>query len=129
MPESKPATTPAASKEPELPRLTLSNVGHGAAIELYDQELRKVLENILDPNTEPESIRSITLRIKFAPTKDRVEVAVGVEADSKLAPFKGAGSLAFVGRKNGEVIAVTHDPRQMQMNWDAEGKPRPLHPV
>ncbi len=37
----------------ELTTVTLDNLGHGAARELFERELTAVLENILDPNTPP----------------------------------------------------------------------------
>lgn len=121
-----PKSIPAV-QEPEPPRLTLLTVGYGAAVELFEQELKRVLENVLDPNTEPEAKRAITLKVTVTPNKERTQIGVSVEADSRLAPFRGAGSVAFIGRKRGEVIAVAHDPRQMQMSWEADGRPKPLH--
>lgn len=126
-----PGTAQVTSTDVELPTLTLLNIGNGAAVELFQQELGKALENILDPNTEPEATRTIMLKVKVTPTsEERNQIAVTVEADSKLAPFRGAGSLAYVGRRRGEIVAVTHDPKQMQMQWDTQAKRESLpHPT
>lgn len=106
--------------------LTLTSINRGAAIELFQQELDKVLENILDPNTEPETKRSITLKVTIQPDETRRSAGIAVEADSKLAPFKGVGGVAFIGRQRGKAVAVPHDPAQMQIRWDGEDKPRVL---
>lgn len=114
------------AEEEELPRLSLDTIGGGAAAELFQQELDKVLENVLDPNTDPTAKRTITLKITIVPSESRTQAAVGVEADSRLAPFNGASGVVFVGRRMGRAIAVAHDPKQMQMKWDAADKPHVL---
>lgn len=112
----------------DVPTLTLATLARGAAEELFQQELPKVLENILDPNTEPESKRTISLKITLLPSKERTQVGIGVEIDSKLAAFRGAGGMVFVGRRMGKPIAVPHDPNQLQIRWDEEAQPHPLRP-
>lgn len=41
--------------------VSLENIGRGAALERFDVELQKVLENVLDPNTKPTATRKVTL--------------------------------------------------------------------
>lgn len=115
MPESVP-----------LPQLTLANLGAGVAEELFKQELEKVLLNILDPNTEAKSKRSISIDITFLPGESRTDCAVGIQASSKVASFRGAGATIFVGMKHGKAVATTYDPKQMQMAWDEADRPRVL---
>ena len=43
-------------------KLTLSNLGNGAAVELFGIELRRVLKDVMDPNTDPKAVREITLK-------------------------------------------------------------------
>lgn len=102
----------------ELSALSLETLGHGAVAELFEVELERVLENILDPNTPAEKKREITLKFTIAPNKDRNQGKVGVAAGSKLAACHGASSEIYFGRKNGKVTGVTYDPRQMQLQWD-----------
>ena len=104
--------------------LTLTNLGNGGAVELFEEELGKLLENILDPNTDPKAKRKLSLEVTFAPNSDRNEVAIDVACKSKLAPMVSAAATVFVGRRHGRTIAVTHDPRQLQIQWDEESKPR-----
>ena len=51
--------------------LTLENLGNGAAVELFDEALEKVLKNIMDPNTDPKAERSITMKVTFKPDENR----------------------------------------------------------
>jgi len=106
--------------------LSLTTINRGAAVELFQQELEKVLENVLDPNTPAEAKRTITLKVTFVPNESRQSAQIAVEADSKLAPFNGVGGVCFVGRRRGRAMAIAHDPQQMQIRWDDEAKPRAL---
>lgn len=93
--------------------INLATVADGAAVQLFERELARVLENILNPDTAPEAQRSITLKIVFLPDKnDRGQVSAVVDASSKLAPERGAAAILFVGRRNGRATAVSADPRQ-----------------
>ncbi|MFA5659676.1 MAG: hypothetical protein WC900_10400 [Oscillospiraceae bacterium] len=69
-------------------KLTLLNIGDGAAQELFDEQLQKVLKNIADVNTEDKAERTITLKITFKPDEKREFSAVSIQATSKLAPDK-----------------------------------------
>jgi hypothetical protein len=112
-------TTPQRPGDLDLPPLTLDTLGKGAAKELFAQELDRVLENILDPNTEPVAKREITLKVTFRPSDDRREVETEVEASSKLAAFRGAGGVIFVGRRAGRAVSSVYDPKQMGL-FDVE---------
>lgn len=52
-------------------KLSLVNLGGGAAVEMFDEALEKVLENILDPNTEAKTKRVITLKMTISPAENR----------------------------------------------------------
>lgn len=86
--------------------LNLNNLGNGAAAELFEKELDRVLKDILDPNTEATAQREISLKVAFKPDDDRDLGATGIKVTSKL-----AGSRVFVtkvafGRdKSGKVEA------------------------
>ena len=82
--------------------ITLATLGGGAAVEKFGRELEKVIENIKDPNTKPEAVREIVIKVKIAPDKDRSLGAISVSAASKLAPddeFTTACALGVVGGK------------------------------
>lgn len=103
----------------EKKELTLSNLGGGAAEELFTRELKKVLDNIANPNTEADAARDITLKIKFKPGKDRDTMSIGIVASSGLAPFKGHSTIAFIGKDNttGRMVVVEHNPRQADFEF------------
>lgn len=53
----------------ELNQMTLANLGGGAAVERFQEELQKVITNILDPNTEAQAKRSVVLKVTIKPEK------------------------------------------------------------
>ncbi len=100
---------PSAFKEDPV---TLATLANGAAMELFDSELTKVVENILDPNTEPDMVRKVTLEVKIKPDGSRRNAAVYVQVSSKTGPFKGAGTMFYFGKHQGKSFAVENNPDQ-----------------
>ncbi len=70
-------------------RLQLDNMARGAAIELFDIELKKVLENLDDPNRDVKAVREIHLIVKFTPTETKGLVAVDVQTKKKMPAING----------------------------------------
>ncbi len=111
----------------ELP-LALDTVARGAAKELFEQELIKVLRNIRDEQTLPDAKRQIKLEFNFYPDRERYAMQIDIVAESKLAKPVGATSTAFVGvRASGQVVAVESHPQQPRLSTsghlaETEGK-------
>ena len=104
--------------------VNLANIGDGAAVELFEAELEKVLENIADPNTPADAVREITLKLKMKPDASRQVGAVGIQATSKLAPFNGAATTLFFTRnKEGGRTALMQDPAQPGLFSDDDETP------
>lgn len=95
--------------------VSLDTLGQGAAIEKFHDELTKVLENILDPNTKPTAKRGVILRVIFKPDEDRSFAHAVIETESKLAPNKPVGTAIYIGRLGGQAIATERDNRQMKL--------------
>jgi hypothetical protein len=92
--------------------LNLSNICGGAVNEVFERELRMVLDNVKDVNTNPEQKRKITLVFEFKPLSDRsgAEVAFGCKA--VLASVMAVKGSTFFMTSQGKVEAYAHDPRQ-----------------
>ena len=66
--------------------ITLENLKEGAGMFLFNEELKKVLENLNDENTT-DGVRNIKLSVKFKPDKkNRDFVAIDISCSSTLAP-------------------------------------------
>lgn len=52
----------------------------------FQAAAKKVVENLLDPNTPFKNKRGITIKLTFEQNEERNDVVVGVSVDIKLAP-------------------------------------------
>lgn len=84
----------------------LATIGNGAVAEKFAQELRAVLENIRDPNTEAKAKRKVVIEFVFSPTEDRERVHTYISARSVMAASKPTGDMLFIGRVAGETVAT-----------------------
>lgn len=98
--------------------VTLATLGNGAAVELFETELFKVLDNIEDPNTKPDSVREITLKVSIKPNDRREKAIVAIQVKSKLAPVSPFGSMFFFGRKGGRLTVVESNPQEPPLPFD-----------
>lgn len=94
-------------------QITLSNIGGGAAVEKFEDEFRRVVDNILDPNTPAKATRKVVLTIEIKPSADRSFGPVTVSATSKLPPRKSFSTVAFFGRDGGDPVAFEENPAQV----------------
>lgn len=96
----------------EVPVVTLTTLADGAALELFQSELDRVLRNIQDPNTEPKASRKVVLEVSFNPDEMRECGDVRVRVSAKLAGLKGARTRVFFGRHKGQLVATEFNPKQ-----------------
>ena len=88
-------------KEP----ITLSQVYGGAVIEAVDHEIQNVLANISDVNTSPGQARTVTLKLKFKPNKERNIAQLTFQASSTLAPAEALETSILIDRdKSGKAV-------------------------
>lgn len=94
----------------------LSTISNGEAVAVFDEEFSKLLENVLDPNTEAKKKRTITLQVVVAPTEDRERCIIAWDVKTKLMGPKAQGDLAYMGRtQEGQAVAVKVDPGQLSL--------------
>lgn len=92
--------------------VSLDNLGHGAAAEMFEAELARVIANISDPNTKPDEARSLTLKLKIKPSKDRTLCAVSISCEGKLAAVQPFETQMFIGMDKGKGVASEYNPAQ-----------------
>lgn len=101
--------------------VSLETLGQGAAVELFADELRKVLDNILDVNTKASAKRSVTLTLEIKPDEDRSFAHTSLEVKSKLAPTKPVGVPIYIGKHAGAAVATERDNRQLSFDDNVVG--------
>lgn len=77
--------------------INLERLAEGAFAEKLNEAINKVAENIQDPNTEPTTVRGITVNLKFKPNKNRHMVAVSITTTTKLAAAEAVGTVMLMG--------------------------------
>jgi len=111
--------------------VSLKNLSGGAAIELFDIELAKVVADIGDINTSGKVVREINLKVRIAPDEGREQALVSVECKSKLAGRRGVGTKIFFGQVGGvgERVAVEADLNQKNLFDKKPNEPLKLREV
>lgn len=101
-------------------QFSILKMARGAVEERIAAETGKIVENILDLNTEAKKVRELQIIIKFVPSDDRKTVAVAAQAKSKLQPLTAVPTMLYVGPdKNGELMAIEATPQTPgQMGFD-----------
>lgn len=104
--------------------VTLDNLGGGAASEMFHDSLEKVIENVVNPNTKPDAVRSITLKMKVKPDKkQRTLCVVELSCEEKLAAVMPFETAMFVGMENGVAAATEYAPQQATLFDESQEKP------
>lgn len=93
--------------------LSFENLGGGAAAEKFEESLKKVLANILDPNTRAQTSREIILRVKIKPSEERTDADVVIDCQAKLASDKVFPTKIFIG-KNINGVPEAHEVNSNQ---------------
>jgi hypothetical protein len=96
----------------DITPLTLDSICEGQVPSIFERELREVLDNIADVNTDAEKTRSITITFNIKPLGDRSGAVMSFNCKSKLIPVKVAASTCFLSRHTGRLEAYGTDTRQ-----------------
>lgn len=106
----------------DLTEVTIETVAGRMAPKVFAHLLKQVMENVRDPNTDPEEVRSITLTFKFKPHKSRNEAACRLESKVKLASIETFAGHVFMRHSSSGTLATTHDTAQEELEFP-EGDP------
>lgn len=107
---------------------SLIQMARGAFMEIFDAEMSKVLDNILDPNTKATGKRKLSVEFTFTPDDNRQTIGVTFQCKPKLEPINPAVTSLYVTGEmgTGEVTAVEMVPNiPGQLNLDMEEQEAP----
>ena len=109
---------------------SLLQMAKGAIQERVDYEVSRVVDNILDMNTEAKVKRKVVLTIVMVPDDDRQVVKIEASAKSTLAPVTPVGtSLVITADGNGEMMLaeiIPQVPGQISMTGEEQEAPKIL---
>ena len=111
-------------------RSSLLQMAKGAIQERVDYEVARVVDNLLDMNTEAKAKRKVTLTITMVADDDRRVVKVEASAKSTLAPVTPIGtSLVVTADGNGEMMLaeiIPQVPGQISLYGEEQEAPKIL---
>jgi hypothetical protein len=94
----------------KMKEVTLDTFQHGAVLDLFDDEMKAVIANIADINTDPAAVRKVTIELSIKPDKTRRNAEVTLKVTSKLAHTKPQASFMFFDRVDGKLVALEDEP-------------------
>jgi hypothetical protein len=112
-------------------RTSILDMDAGAFKERADYEMARVIDNILDPNTDPTKKRKLVLTFEFTPDSERKSIGVNLTVKSTLAATTPVStSMCVVGSPaTGEVQVVEMVPQipgQQSMDGEYQDEPKVL---
>lgn len=89
----------------KLENMKLNELAGGAVQEHFEHEAKRVLQNLMDINTDPKKKRKITLTLDLTTDDNREIVFADVSAKSTIAAIEATGFNLMSGvNKNGERV-------------------------
>lgn len=107
--------------------VSVADLDGGSVIPKLDEALRKVGENILDPDTSATGVREIVLKIKLKPDDKRDLAVVDIGVNVKTQAPKPTKTRVFLGqRSDGTVVISNSDQKQADLFMEEAAKILPL---
>jgi hypothetical protein len=103
-------------------QVSLGNICGGAVEEIFQRELKTVLENIADVNTDAEGKRKIIFEFAISPFEDRSGAQVEFACTSKLVPTDKVKGTMFLAHRGKSIIAIPNNPKQSRLLNGENGK-------
>ena len=82
----------------------ISELAEGAVQEKIDQEVRKIVANILDVNTAFKPTRKLIIDVEFSADSTRQVIETNVTVKSKIQPSESVSTLVMAGRNDSGYI-------------------------
>ena len=97
--------------------MEVKDLNNGAINDLFVPELKKVLDNIADENTNWKPVREIVIKVKIRPLNEKRNNASSIiEVYSKLAPQKPHESLVVLETDGRDItMLATQEPEQLEL--------------
>ena len=113
-------------------RTSILDMAMGAIKERADYEMARIIDNILDPNTDPKKKRKLVLTLELMPDSERKTIGVSCTAKSTLAATNPVSTsmcvVAAPGTGEVQVVEmVPQIPGQYSMEGDYQEEPKVLN--
>ncbi len=87
--------------------IDLENLAGGELAEKFEDAMKKVVANMMDPNTPYKNKRKISINLSLEQNENRDDVAIECTVNTTLAPVKSATTRMTIGKdlRTGELFA------------------------
>lgn len=112
-----------------LDKKSILEMDRGAVTELADYGMAKLLDDIIDPNTQATSPRTLTITVKLMPNEQRTKVDVEYAYKLGFGKMLPLGTTLHVtaDRETGEICMVEATPQiPGQIGFDGGEQERPV---
>ena len=99
---------------------------NGAFQERTDYEMNRLIDNIMDPNTDPTAKRKIQITLELKPDADRTNVAVSCSVKSSLAPTYPVTTMLYIAANDTVIEMTPQMPGQLNLDGDEQEYPAQL---
>ena len=100
----------------------LDDLMDGQITERFNVELRRVMENCYDPNTDPTAKRSINIQFEIQPNQDRTSAQFKAKVTSKIAGYVPVAKSILIDVDDDGTVIATEKTNQVPGQMDMEGK-------
>ena len=99
----------------------LDQLMNGALNERFNSEIKKVWDNVLDPNTDPKAKRKLVMTITMKPNANRDAAEMEAEVNVKLAPPVPIQQTVYVHRNDDGSVHALENNGQLPGQVDLYG--------
>ena len=110
----------------ERARKSILEMCGGAFQERTDYEMQRLIDNILDPNTNPTAKRKLQVTIELTPDADRTTIGVSCSVKSTLAPTYPVATMLYVAANDTVIEMTPQIPGQMGFDGEEQEPPAQL---
>ena len=110
-------------------RKSILEMCNGAFQERADYEMSRLIENIMDANTNPTAKRKLTINLELIPDDSRQNIAVKCNVKSVLAPTNPVVTMLYAASEDQVVEMVPQIPVQVAFDGTEQEAPAILRIV
>lgn len=105
--------------------ISLDRLCGGALLERFTLAMAQIGRNIMDPNTDPEKARTLTIKLKFKPDKGRRGIKTSIETNISLAPPMADETMMLIGQdiRSGRIEISEMDDQNQAVSIPGETVP------
>ena len=100
----------------------LDELMDGALTERFNYEMKRVLDNVFDPNTSAKAKRQIQIVIEIAPNDRRDAAEFKIDVKSKVAPPVAVAQTVFLAMGDDGSVTATEMTNQVPGQIDLNGE-------